>query len=436
MKGEIDGVAHFSFTTDVWTTNVSNDSLLSLTAHWLTDSFARKTVVLHIQLLEEAHTGVYLAEKLTDMLDSWEIPMNKVHLVLRDNGANMVKAMRDASLPAIGCFAHTLQLVVHDGVLSQRAVNGLLAVCRKIVGHFKHSTVAYHRLKEIQQTLGLPQHRLKQDEPTRWNSSLYMIQSVIEQKVALAAYATEHGIAQLSAHQLDLANKVVAALLPVEEITKSISADAASVSVVLPYIRMLTKSLEKHHHDDGVQGMKREMLKSLRGRYGDAESNEFLVCSSFLDPHFKDKCFSSGQVKTVARELLQQRLSALSTPVHASENIDSEEPAPKRSRTALLECFSEILQEAGASVSEDSENEIARYLSEPLIEFHKGNQYLTWWANNQNRFPSLAKLAQKYLCAPPTSVPSERLFSLAGDVYDEKRNRLAPERAETLLFIN
>ena len=180
----------------------------------------------------------------------------------------MVKAMRDASLLAIGCFAHTLQLVVHNGILSQHAVNGLLVVCRKIVGHFKHSSVAYHRLKEFQQNLGLPQHCLKQDEPTRWNSSLYMIQSVIEQKVALAAYATEHGIAQLSAQQLDLANKVVAALLPVEEITKSISADAASVSVVLPYIRMLTRSLEKHHDDDGVQGMKREMLKSLRRRYG------------------------------------------------------------------------------------------------------------------------------------------------------------------------
>ena len=323
---------------------------------------------------------------------------------------------------------------MHDGVLSQHAVTGLLAACRKIVGHFKHSSLAYCRLKEIQQNLGLPQHRLKQDEQTQWNSLLYMIQSVIKQKVALAAYATKHDIAQLSSHQLDLANKVVAALSPVEEITRSLSSDTASVSLVLSYIRMLTKCLEKHHDDDGVQGMKREMLKSLRRRYGNAESHECLVLSSILDPRFKDKCFTSVQVQTDARELLQQKVSALSLFEQDRTEADLVEPSPKRPRTALLECFSEIL-ETGVSVHKDSGNKVALYLSEPLIEFHKGSEYLTWWANSQNRFPSLANLAQKYLCAPPTSVPSERLFSLASDVYADKQNRLAPQRAETLLFI-
>ena len=52
------------------------------------------------------------------------------------------------------------------------------------------------------------------------------------------------------------------------------------------------------------------------------------------------------------------------------------------------------------------------------------------------RFPVLAKLAQLYLSAPQTSVPSERFFSTAGDIFDEKHNRLLPEKAETLLFIN
>jgi len=67
----------------------------------------------------------------------------------------MVIAMKDADL---GCFALTLQLVVHDSVLSQRTVIDILAICRSIVGHFKHSTLAYSKLCEIQQNLGLPQH--------------------------------------------------------------------------------------------------------------------------------------------------------------------------------------------------------------------------------------------------------------------------------------
>lgn len=37
----------------------------------------------------------------------------------------MVKAMRDAPLPTIDCFAHTLQILVHIGIPSWRAVNGL-----------------------------------------------------------------------------------------------------------------------------------------------------------------------------------------------------------------------------------------------------------------------------------------------------------------------
>ena len=125
------------------------------------------------------------------MLEHWGIKHEQVYLIVRDNAANMVKAMRDASYPDLGCFAHTLQLIVHAGVLSQWAVIDTLAVWRQIVGHFKHSSLAYSRLKEIQQNLGLQQHRLKQDEPTHWNPSLYILQTIKEQKMALAAYATD-----------------------------------------------------------------------------------------------------------------------------------------------------------------------------------------------------------------------------------------------------
>ena len=180
----------------------------------------------------------------TEILAGLKIPKDKVHLVLRDNAANMVKAMRDAALPLLGCFAHSLQLVVEDGVLAQRAVLDFLALCRRIIRHFKHSTTAYSRLHEIQERLDLPKHRLQQDIKTRWNSSLYIVQSILEQKMALAAYASENDLAVLTPYQLYLAGEVVAALQPIEEVTKAISADSTSITVVIPLITMLTKTLE------------------------------------------------------------------------------------------------------------------------------------------------------------------------------------------------
>ena len=46
---------------------------------------------------------------------------DRVHLVVADNASNMKRAMKEGQFEAQGCFAHTLQLVVNDGVLSQRA---------------------------------------------------------------------------------------------------------------------------------------------------------------------------------------------------------------------------------------------------------------------------------------------------------------------------
>ena len=69
--------------------------------------------------------------------------------MLWDNAANMAKAMREALLPSLECFTHSLQLVVEDGVRSQCAVIDILATCRTIVGHFKHLSVACGCLHSI-----------------------------------------------------------------------------------------------------------------------------------------------------------------------------------------------------------------------------------------------------------------------------------------------
>ena len=54
--------------------------------------------------------------------------------------------------------------------LASNAIARLTAASRKIVGHFKHSTVAMGALIERQSLLKLPEHSLVQDIATRWNS--------------------------------------------------------------------------------------------------------------------------------------------------------------------------------------------------------------------------------------------------------------------------
>ena len=58
-----------------------------------------------------------------------------------------------------------------------------------------------------------------------------------------------------------------------------------------------------------------------------------------------------------------------------------------------------------------------------------------WWKMNSTRLPMLAKLAKRLLSAPSSSVESERLFSIGGNIYTPKRNRLTAEHGEMLMFL-
>ena len=97
----------------------------------------------------------------------------------------MKKAMDEMDVPSLGCFAHTLQLVVHEGLPSQRSVSDALANGRKIVAPFKHSPLATTRLEDLQKDLQMPTKRLHH---TRWNSTYYMVESLLEQKRSISAY--------------------------------------------------------------------------------------------------------------------------------------------------------------------------------------------------------------------------------------------------------
>ena len=167
---------YVSVTTDIWSSTHSHHSFMSLTAHFiLSSSMEKKHVMLSAWKFNETHCTDNISAAILSHIQSWEIE-EKLVCVLRDNAANMIAGMRVANIPSLPCLAHSLQLIIKDGVLFQPAVQQLLSCARSIVGHYHRSNVAFQTFQKIQLQLGLPEHCLIQDVATRWNSSYYMLE--------------------------------------------------------------------------------------------------------------------------------------------------------------------------------------------------------------------------------------------------------------------
>ena len=76
----------------------------------------------------------------------------------------------------------------------------------------------------------------------------------------------------------------------------------------------------------------------------------------------------------------------------------------------------------------DSNNPLASFLSNNILP-------LDFWKKN-TAFPTLKKMAQKYLGPPPGSVESERTFSYLSAIYKPNRYNLSSQHAKMLLFLH
>lgn len=78
--------------------------------------------------------------------------------------------------------------------------------------------------------------------------------------------------------------------------------------------------------------------------------------------------------------------------------------------------------------------EVNKYLQEPLLP-RKENP-IRWWNPRKLFYPRLYDLAVARLCVMATSVPSERIFSKAGQLISDRRCRLSGLKVKQLMFVH
>ena len=233
---------------------------MSLTCHFIDKEWIRKQVVLNTRVMHGSHTGDYIRETFLDMLEDWQIGKDHVALVVRDDGTNMVKGLRLVEIPDLSCTAYTLQLVVNEGLASQRVMVDIMAMLKRCVTHFQHSVLVKQHLQSIQEDLGFPEHQLFQAVPTRWNSTLHMLQRALEQKRAVTIYSEEYGrFPCLTTQQWEIVSNLVETLIPIKEVTLEVSSNDSSAFCIIPCVTVLKMLLQ----DEGPSTQNISTLREL-----------------------------------------------------------------------------------------------------------------------------------------------------------------------------
>ena len=73
-------------------------------ARWLTNDFHKKSAVLRVCQLNVSHTAKNICDAIQSSINEFLISASKVHLVARDNAANMIAGIRETGYESLPCF--------------------------------------------------------------------------------------------------------------------------------------------------------------------------------------------------------------------------------------------------------------------------------------------------------------------------------------------
>nr|XP_024657016.1 zinc finger BED domain-containing protein 1-like [Maylandia zebra] len=414
-----------ALTGDHWT-SLSNNNYLGVTAHLITEAWGLTSFALTIMKTEERHFAEACTEQFQTVARRWRIE-EKVTTVGTDSARNMIAAARIMPFNHMPCTAHILQRCITVSLADSGFVTAL-AKCRKIVGHFKHNPANTAELNAEQVSLGRKQEPLAQDVPTRWNSTLEMVKRLIRNQTAVTATLDKqkHKLVLLTPPEWDKLQRLETLLEPCRYVTELLGGEAyVSCSVVLPAFCHLRHVMEVTDEDPAYVVRFKEKFKEDLASRQEHTNYAWLQIATALDPRFKDL----RSVPKTDREAVWITLAGMLHEDSPRRSHTAEE-GPAKKRLSLLQMDSD--SESEEEVQQD--RAIQRYRAEPCTALE--DCPLQWWAAHAGAHSQLARLARRYLATPASTVPCERLFSVAGHIVNKKRSALHSENVDKLVCLS
>ena len=156
----------------------------------------------------EHHTADNIVEKVQQVMADYGLEKKHLLPVVHDQCSNMELGgdklhEETGNCQSYSCAAHRLQLCIEEGS-SLIAISQALGAAKKLVTHFQHSALATAELRRRQEAMSVEPKKLQQACITRWNSTLYMIQSILHNRWPLTAVLDDESVTKCQYRYLQL----------------------------------------------------------------------------------------------------------------------------------------------------------------------------------------------------------------------------------------
>jgi len=410
-----------SLTLDMWTSGTGTP-YLGITAHWINSLWRVCSITLDFLECPYPHDGESLAIVVLKAVKEFEI-IGKIIGFTTDNASNMTTfynsiyekiKLYSPQVTSFGCGCHIINLAVVSGV-SELSIS--VENLRNINKKLKDSPKLYQEFKSIYDngsfTFSFKTPKL--DVKTRWNSFYYMINDSLGMK-EIYNRMPETKLVETEWETLSELSKFLEFY---EELTNYMSGQKyPTISLLYKIISLLfekTRNIVSTNQDINRAALK--MLTYFEKYWGELKFAGLIA--SVIDPRLKNEIITTFPD-------IKERLATICL------LYKNTSPLTQKIVSKSFLVFDIIDLDSQDSVS----NEIETYCNLNLGKIDPNCfDILVWWNAHSLDFPILAKIARDYLSIQVSSSPSERLFSQAGDVITDDRNRLSPDTAQALVCL-
>ncbi|KAK3910825.1 Zinc finger BED domain-containing protein 4 [Frankliniella fusca] len=236
----------------------------------------------------------------------------------------------------------------------------------------------------------------------------------------------------VTAAELSTLRQIIDLLKPIERATLELGAEkVTTLGKVVPMTKKLNTTVTE------ARGLKTRLLHNIQMYLGNVEHVKIYAISTILDPRFKNKFFQqptacANGISSIARLMEEMVRERERTP---SPIPPEQPPVPTDDFWGEHDVLVAAQQNAAPTITlaGGMPTELKIYLDQPLEP--RTTHPLLYWERMTSTFPVLSPIALRYAVIPATSVPSERLFSEAGQTASERRSRLKPDHLQALMFL-